>query len=233
MVLAEERQINILVVEDDADTADILTDMLANAGYQATTAQSAAAALSHIASGSPDLVLLDLRLPDMDGLALLSKVRSASQLPLIVVSGSGSDRDRVMALENGADDYVAKPFSRPELVARVKALMRRVEWGPTTEARMTVGRLELDIPRRRASIRGRKIHLTPIEYNLLHTLMRSAGQTVAYDELLRLVWGDSYSGDFSVLRVNISRLRQKIEENKHSPSCIVTVAGEGYMMPAS
>lgn len=233
MVVSAERPINILVVEDDTQMADALTSLLAQAGYRSFIAQSAGDALASLSNDAPDLILLDLRLPDMDGLSLLSRVRTASQLPLIVVSGAGSDRDRVMSLENGADDYIAKPFSSAELVARVRALMRRVEWGPATDARVTVGRLELDIPRRRASIRGRKIHLTPIEYNLLHALMRNAGHTVRYNELLRSVWGDSYSGDFSVLRVNISRLRQKIEEDKHAPSCIVTVAGEGYMMPAS
>jgi two-component system KDP operon response regulator KdpE len=233
MVMTAERVLNILVIEDDHETAAILFDLLEQSGYRAVVALNAAEALSQLAIETPDLVLLDLRLPDMDGLALLSKVRSASQLPLIVVSGKGTDRDRVSSLENGADDYIAKPFSSAELVARVRALMRRVEWGPTADSRLVVGRLELDIPRRRALIRGRKIHLTPIEYNLLHALMRSAGQTVTYNELLRSVWGDNYTGDFSVLRVNISRLRQKIEEDKHSPACIVTVAGEGYMMSAS
>lgn len=233
MVMVAERLLNILVVEDDQEYADVLSELLNKAGYRAVVATSANAALAHISAETPDLVLLDLSLPDMDGLSLLSKVRTASQLPLIVVSGSGTDRDRVSSLENGADDYVAKPFSSAELVARVRALMRRVEWGPTADARLVVGRLELDIPRRRATIRGRKIHLTPIEYNLLHTLMRNAGRTVTYNELLRAVWGDNYTGDFSVLRVNISRLRQKIEEEKHSPACIVTVAGEGYMMPAA
>ena len=230
MVMTAERTLNILVIEDDHDTASIMSELLERAGYRAAIAANAAEALQQITTRMPDLVLLDLRLPDMDGLALLNKVRAASQLPLIVVSGAGSDRDRVMALENGADDYVAKPFSSAELVARVRALMRRVEWGPAQDSRLVVGRLELDIPRRRATIRGRKIHLTPIEYTLLHTLMRYAGQTVSYHELLRAVWGDHYTGDFSVLRVNISRLRQKVEDDKHAPSCIVTVAGQGYMM---
>ena len=233
MVMTAERLLNILVVEDDIDTAEVLAELLGHAGYRAVIAANAAEALSRMALETPDLILLDLRLPDMDGLALLSRVRSASQLPLIVVSGAGTDRDRVSSLENGADVYVSKPFSSAELGARVRALMRRVEWGPTADSRLVVGRLELDIPHRRASIRGRKIHLTPIEYNLLHTLMRNAGQTVTYNELLRAVWGDNYTGDFSVLRVNISRLRQKIEEDKHSPACIVTVAGEGYMMPSA
>src|SRR5690606_19448122 len=123
MVMTTERVLNILVIEDDYDTASIMSDLLERAGYRAAIAANAAEALQQITTRAPDLVLLDLRLPDMDGLALLNKVRAASQLPLIVVSGAGSDRDRVMALENGADDYVAKPFSSAELVARVRALM--------------------------------------------------------------------------------------------------------------
>jgi DNA-binding response OmpR family regulator len=117
------------------------------------------------------------------------------------------------------------------LVARVKALLRRVEWTPKPETRLVVRRLELDMPRRQATIRGKRLHLTPIEYSILVTLMRTAGQVVSHDELLQAVWGDEYRGDFSVLRVNISRLRQKLEENPRRPTYIVTVPGQGYWMP--
>ncbi|MBC8100788.1 MAG: response regulator transcription factor, partial [Armatimonadetes bacterium] len=154
-------------------------------------------------------------------------------LPVIVISGYGKDRDRVLALEAGADDYMQKPFSPDELIARVRALLRRVEWTPKPETQMVVRRLELDMPRRQATIRGRKLHLTPIEYGILALLMRKSGKVVTHDDLLRAVWGDQYRGDYSVLRVNISRLRQKLEENPRRPSYIVTVPGEGYWMPTS
>jgi DNA-binding response OmpR family regulator len=152
---------------------------------------------------------------------------------MIVLSGFGKDRDRVVALEAGADDYMAKPFSPEELVARVKALLRRVEWTPKPETHLRVRELELDMPRRQATIRGIRLHLTPIEYGILVKLMRNAGQVIDHDELLRSVWGDQYRGDFSVLRVNISRLRQKLEENPRRPAYIVTAPGQGYWMPTN
>jgi two-component system KDP operon response regulator KdpE len=167
----------------------------------------------------------------MHGLEILRTVRMHSFLPMIVISGSGRDRDRVLSLEAGADDYLAKPFSPDELIARVKALMRRVEWTPKPETRMTVRRLELDMPRRRVTIRGELLHLTPIEYGILVILMRRAGKVVTHEDMLRAVWGETYQRDFSVLRVNISRLRQKLEENPRRPTYIVTVPGQGYWMP--
>jgi DNA-binding response OmpR family regulator len=150
---------------------------------------------------------------------------------MIVLSGFGKDRDRVIALEAGADDYLAKPFSPEELIARVRALLRRVEWTPKPETHLSVRDLELDLPRRQATIMGKRLHLTPIEYGILVTLMRLVGKVVSHDELLHAVWGDQYKGDYSVLRVNISRLRQKLEENSRRPTYIVTVPGQGYWMP--
>jgi two-component system, OmpR family, KDP operon response regulator KdpE len=231
MVTIQEETLTVLVVEDDEDTAEVVCTLLEDAGYGADAVERGDEALNAISSRNPDLVLLDIKLPDMNGLDVLRQVRSHSFLPMIVLSGFGTDRDRVTALESGADDYMAKPFSPEELIARVRALLRRVEWTPKPETKLKVRKLELDMPRRQASIAGKRLHLTPIEYGILVTLMRSAGKIVGHDELLRAVWGENYRGDYSVLRVNVSRLRQKLEENPRRPTYIVTVPGRGYWMP--
>ncbi|MEL6310045.1 MAG: response regulator transcription factor [Chloroflexota bacterium] len=229
----QEQDLNILIVEDDEDTAEVVCTLLEDAGFNTTAVENGNRAISEITAQMPDLVLLDLHLPDINGLDVLRNVRSHSFLPMIVLSGFGKDRDRVVALEAGADDYMSKPFSPEELIARVKALLRRVEWTPKPETHLRVRDLELDMPRRQAMMHGQKLHLTPIEYGILVLLMRNAGQVVPHDDLLRSVWGDNYRGDFSVLRVNISRLRQKLEENPRRPSYIVTAPSQGYWMPTS
>ncbi len=234
MVTTTENQtLQVLVVEDDENTSEVVSTLLKNAGYEPVVVDRGMAALDELATSSPDLVLLDINLPDIDGFEVLRKVRIQSFTPLIVLSGFTKDRDKVIALEAGADDYMSKPFSPEELLARVGALLRRVQWTPQPETKLVVRQLELDIPRRQASIRGKKLHLTPIEYGLLVMLMRTAGQVVSHDELLRAVWGEQYEGDYSVLRVNISRLRQKLEENPRHPTYIVTVPGQGYRMPTT
>jgi DNA-binding response OmpR family regulator len=231
--VVQPEDMSILIVEDDEDTAEVVCSLLQTAGYRATAVPRGELAINEISATSPDLVLLDINLPDMSGIEVLRSVRTYSFLPMIVLSGYGKDRDRVMALEAGADDYLAKPFSPEELIARVKALLRRVEWTPKPETFLKVRQLELDISRRQAAIRGERLTLTPIEYGILVMLMRSAGQVVNHDDLLKAVWGDQYKGDYSVLRVNVSRLRQKVEDNPRRPTYIVTAPGQGYWMPTN
>lgn len=233
VTLVEQQDLNILIVEDDEDTAEVVCTLLEDAGFKTEAVEHGRDAIARINAQNPDLVLLDLQLPDIHGIDVLRSIRSHSSLPMIILSGYGQDRDRVIALDEGADDYMAKPFSPEELVARVKALLRRVEWTPKPETHLRVRELELDMPRRQAMIRNTKLHLTPIEYGILVLLMRSAGHVVSHDDLLRHVWGDQYRGDYSVLRVNISRLRQKLEANPRRPSYIVTAPGQGYWMPTN
>jgi DNA-binding response OmpR family regulator len=228
----DSQDMDILIVEDDEDTAEVVCTLLEDAGFKTRAVECGEDAIEQINDARPDLVLLDLNLPDIDGIDVLRSVRSHSFLPMIVLSGFGRDRDRVVALEAGADDYMTKPFSPEELIARVKALLRRVEWTPRPSTHLRVREMELDIPRRQAVIHGRKMHLTPIEYGILVILMKNAGQIVSHDTLLDAVWGDHHKRDYSVLRVNISRLRQKLEENPRRPVYIVTAPGEGYWMPA-
>jgi DNA-binding response OmpR family regulator len=233
MVMAEvtEPLIKILVVEDESDTAEVICDLLQNAGYETTAVESGEEALQYIGQNY-DLVLLDIKLPDMSGLDVLRRARSESyDQPMIVLSGYGTGSDRVTALEDGADDYLSKPFDPEELVARIRAIRRRVEWSPRPPTRLVVRELELDIARRTAFVRGRRINLTPIEYAILAQLMRNAGQVVTHEELSRSVWGDNFGNDYRVLRVNISRLRQKIEEKDREPTYIVTVPNVGYYIP--
>lgn len=232
MLTPDARSRPILIVEDDQDTSDVVRILLEQAGYDSVAVERGEDALAEIASSAPALVLLDLGLPDIEGLEVLRRVRDQSFLPMIVLSGRTLEQDKVSALEAGADDFVGKPFSSEELVARVGALLRRVGWTPQPETRLSIRSLELDIPHRQAFIRGKRLHLTPVEYGLLYVLMRNAGRVVSHDEMLRAVWGNEYERDYSVLRVNISRLRQKLEENPRRPAYILTAPGEGYQMPA-
>src|SRR5690554_5276462 len=167
MVMLRDGNREILIVEDDEETAEVVCTLLNEAGYKAVAVDRGEAALNKITSKQPDLVLLDIGLPDIDGMEVLKQVRSHSFLPMIVLSGYGRERDKVTALEAGADDFMAKPFSPEELVARVGALLRRIDWTPQPETQLVVRQLELDIPRRQATIRGQRLHLTPIEYGIL------------------------------------------------------------------
>ncbi|HEX2907674.1 MAG TPA: response regulator transcription factor [Phototrophicaceae bacterium] len=201
MVMTQPVNKQILIVEDDEDTAEVVSTLLNEAGYDTLAVDRGEIALYQINQNLPDLVLLDLNLPDIHGLEVLKQVRSQSFLPMIVLSGYGRERDKVTALEAGADDYMAKPFSPEELIARVAALLRRIDWTPQPETKLTVRQLELDIPRRQAFIRGQRLHLTPIEYGLLVTIMRKAGLVVTHDELLRGVsFLKSILRDFQHLR---------------------------------
>jgi two-component system KDP operon response regulator KdpE len=221
----------VLIVEDDDSTAEVIKFFLMDAGFRAQVADDGQRATTMIARQRPDLILLDLHLPDVQGVDLLRNIRAKSFIPMIVVSGTGSQADKVAAFELGADDFIVKPFSMDELIARVRALLRRVYWTPEPQTQLVVRQLELNMPRRQANISNKKLHLTPIEYGILITLMRNSGTIISHQDLLMAVWGENYGGDYSVLRVNISRLRLKLEENPRFPRYIVTVPGQGYTMP--
>lgn len=231
MLTAQERTGQILIVDEDTETAEIVSAVLESAGFTTVSVATGDQALNEISAQRPALVLINLDLPEMDRLDSLRQMRAATSTPLIVLGPSVVGQKAVSAFEAGADGVIPLPCDYDELVARIKALLRRVNLTAAPEPKLVVRHLELDMARRQASIRGRKLHLTPIEYGILVTLMKNAGQTITHDELLRTVWGDQYAGDFSVLRVNISRLRQKLEENPRHPTYIVTVPGQGYTLP--
>ncbi len=231
MVATQDETQQILIVEDDANAAQAMVSIMRDAGFQTEAVDKGHAVIDRALVHLSDLILLDLDLPDMNGIDILKHVRQTSFVPIIVISGVSSQKDKVAALESGADDFLEKPFSPDELLARTKALLRRVEWMPELKTSLQVRHLKLELPFRQASMRGEKLHLTPIEYGLLTILMHRAGAIISHDELLLSVWGDNYKGDYSVLRVNISRLRQKVEDDPRHPTYIVTVAGHGYTMP--
>ena len=228
-----EQSRQILIVDDEEETAEAISLLLETAGFTTATVDAGLAALKELQETTPDLVLLSPTLPDMDSVDLMRQVRERSSTPIIAVNADPDDKDaKVRALEAGADDIVVRPAPPEELLGRIGAILRRVEWSPATEPRMEVRQLSLDVARRMAFLHDRKLQLTPIEYSILITLMRNAGHVVPHEELLKAVWRTGQGNDFSVLRVNISRLRQKLEDNPRRPGYIVTVPGRGYVMPA-
>ncbi len=228
-----EQSRQILIVDDEDVTTEAISQLLETAGFTTVAVDAGLAALKELQASPPDLVIMNTTLPDMDGVELLRQMRERSSLPMIAVSDNPDDRtESVRALDAGADDIVARHGPPEELMARVSALLRRVEWSPASEPRLEVRQLSLDVSRRIAFLKERKLQLTPIEYSILITLMRSAGHVVPHIDLLKSVWRTGKPTDFSVLRVNISRLRQKLEDNPRHPSYIVTVPGRGYMMPS-
>lgn len=222
----------ILIIDDDYNYTFMMAELLQTKGYQVRTAFDGRSGLETFASGAVDLLLLDLSLPDISGLEVLSAIRRTSSLPVMVISGRGENKDTVQALEMGADDYLSKPFHDEELFARIAAVLRRVRWSPQTDSILEIRDLYIDVARRQVLVRGEKVHLTPIEFAILIILMQRAGQIVTHEELLSTVWGADYTGDYSVVRVNISRLRQKLEPNLGEPPYIQTVPRRGYRIAA-
>ena len=227
-----ERVFKIMVVDDEADIVDVMSDYLTAEGYRVIKAHNGVAALEKVQSESPDLVLLDVMMPGLDGFEVCKRIRAASPIPVVMVTAKGSDIDTVVGLEIGADDYIVKPFNPRELIARVKAVLRRTyarEYQSHDDAQ-TLRHKELciDVARRRVTIRGRALELTLKEFDLLLFLMRNAGRVYSRDSLLDHVWGqDSFVGARTV-DVHIRRLREQIETDASQPEYIKTVWGVGY-----
>ena len=221
----------LLVVEDEVAIRRFLRAALTDQGYRIVESDTAADALQAAATRQPDVVVLDLGLPDMDGLEVIRRLREWTSVPIIVLSARGLERDKVIALDAGADDYVSKPFGPEELLARIRAALRRRALRDDGNAVFSVGDLVADLARRQVTVRGAAIHLTPIEYNLLATLVRHAGKVLTHRQLLREVWGP-HSEDAHVLRVHMAQLRRKIEAEPANPRHLVTEPGVGYRLLA-
>ena len=223
----------ILVVEDDPAISNLIRTTLETQDYQFHTAQNGSGALMEAVSYNPDVMILDLGLPDMDGVDIIKKVRGWSSLRIIVVSARTEDRDKVEALDAGADDYLTKPFSIEEFLARLRAALRRSH----TEAKAgeesslyTNGDLTIDFAAGCAYVKGEEIHLTPIEYKLLCLLAQNTGKVLTHNHILKEVWGGAQASDIPSLRVFMATLRKKIEQHPDSPRYIQTHVGVGYRM---
>ena len=238
----------ILVIEDEKSISHFISTVLNNNGYEAMQAQTGEEALSMISSHCPDLVILDLGLPDMDGLEVLQKLRSWrdgldilrslrswSSLPVVVVSARSHERDKVAALDLGADDYLTKPFGTDELLARVRTAIRhtRTISGNDEIARngtYTVGELVIDYNKHQVRVRGENVHLTLSEFRIVALLGKYAGKVLTYDFIIKELWGPRASGDNQILRVNMANIRRKIEKNPAEPEYLFTEMGVGYRM---
>ncbi len=219
---------SILVIDDEPQMRRFLRVSLANAGYHVIEAESGAEGLSQAASRNPDLVLLDLGLPDQDGLSVTARLREWSKSPIIVISARGREEDKVTALDQGADDYLTKPFGVGELLARIRVALRHVATEGAGTPEFVLGDLKVDFSRRQVFVKSTEVHLTPIEYKLLALLAKNAGRVLTHRQLLREVWGSNYVEHTHYLRVYMGQLRHKIEENPSRPLYIVTEPGIGY-----
>jgi two-component system KDP operon response regulator KdpE len=223
----------VLVVEDEAGIRTVVRLMLQSAHYRVVEADTAARAEIEARTHRPDLLIVDLGLPDGDGVEVIRRVRAWSPIPIIVLSARTMEEQKVAALDAGADDFVVKPFSAPELLARVRAALRRSAPPSARVARLSMGRVELDFTRRVAHSSGREVHFTPLEYRVLECLARNPGMIVTQRQLLREAWGPDRVGDSRSLRVCIRNLRAKVEPDPARPKHIVTEAGIGYRFKLS
>ena len=220
----------VLVVEDDTGIRQILRTLLESAGYRVVEAGTAERGKIEARAHKPDLLLVDLGLPDGDGLDVISSLRKWSPVPVIVLSARTMEAQKIAALDAGADDYVTKPFGAAELLARVRAALRRTVRGADPMASLHLGDIEVDLGRR--ELRGAQPgqHLTPLEYRLLESLARHVGLIVRQDQLIREVWGPDHLGDTRNLRVCIKNLRNKLEPDPRRPRHLITEAGLGYRL---
>jgi two-component system KDP operon response regulator KdpE len=222
----------VLVVDDEPQIVRGLRVVLRNAGFQVDSAGTKEEALDALAHRPPDAVLLDLVLPDGSGVDVCRLVREWSHVPIVVVSAVGDEREKVRALDAGADDYVTKPFGSQELTARLRAVLRRVS-DTGSEPAIEVGDLVVDLADRRVRRGDEHIHLTPIEFDLLRVLAQNRGRLVTHKQLLHEVWGPSYGDETHYLRVHVAHIRRKIEVDPARPRYVVTEPGVGYRLGAS
>jgi len=222
----------ILAVDDEPRYLRLLEANLRTEGYEVVTARDGDEALEAFSAQPVDLILLDVMMPRLDGFATCQRIRQYSSVPIIILTAKGEEQDRVRGLDVGADDYLVKPFSVMELLARVRAVLRRAQVAETGQTRFfTHGNLRIDLARAEVWLGEQLIYLSATEYRLLLQFAHNVGKVVTAEELLTSVWGPEYASDKEILWVTIARLRQKVEKDPHEPTHIVTRSGLGYIMP--
>jgi two-component system, OmpR family, KDP operon response regulator KdpE len=222
----------ILVIDDEPNTRALLQWTLAQRGYDCLHASTGAEGVAVTINCAPSVILLDLGLPDLDGVEVTLRIRERCGAPIIIVSASGRESDKIAALDAGANDYVTKPFVAGELLARIRVALRGLsppDSGPPT-GKMTIGELQVDFDLRSVLVAGREVRLSPIEYQLLTVLMRSPGRVLTHQQILRQVWGPRYAAQLNYLRVYMKKLRHKIELEPARPKYLVNELGVGYKL---
>jgi two-component system response regulator RegX3 len=222
----------VLVVEDEESFSDALSYMLRREGFEAVTAADGPHALAEFDRGGADIVLLDLMLPGLPGTEVCRALRSRSTVPIIMLTAKDAEIDKVVGLELGADDYVTKPYSARELVARIRAVLRRRGEGEAAEAVLAAGPVRMDVERHVVAVHGEPVALPLKEFDLLEMLLRNAGRVLTRMQLIDRVWGSDYVGDTKTLDVHVKRLRAKIEPDPANPRYLLTVRGLGYKLEA-
>lgn len=225
----------VVIVEDEYNISSFVSAVLQANGFDTMVARNGAEAIILITSHCPDLVLLDLGLPDMDGQGIIENVRGWSNVPIIVVSARTRERDKVMALESGADDYITKPFGTSELLARIRTALRHVQLMEGEQAQRQTGvfhtgDLEVDYDKRRVYVNGEDVHLTQNEYKIVALLSKYSGRVLTYDSIIKHIWGPNAKQGNQILRVNMANIRRKIEPSTAEPRYIMTEMGVGYRM---
>lgn len=220
--------ISVLVIEDDKSIQNFIRITLKSKGYNSVFADDGLTGISYFYANNPDIILLDLGLPDIDGMEVLSQIRKESDIPIIVVSARGMEQEKVAALDEGADDYLTKPFHAGELLARIRVALRHKSGMMKQEAAFELDGFNMDFEKRRLIVRGEEVHVTPIEYKMLKLLVLNAGKVLTHHFIQNEIWGYDTNDDYQSIRVFMANIRRKIEEDSANPRFIITEVGVGY-----
>lgn len=228
------QKITVLMIEDEKSICDFVAKTLHAHDYKVTVVHTGKDGLAQMTSSMPDVVLLDLGLPDMDGMDIIKKTREWSSIPIIVISARTQEKEKVTALDNGADDYITKPFGTFELLARIRTAIRHnnrmVDTHVNANRPYSAGGLKIDFEKRLVSVDGKEVHLTRVEYKIVSLLAQNSGKVMTYDSLINQVWGPYADDNNRILRVNMANIRRKLENNPGEPKYIFTELGIGYRM---